>query len=92
MENLCMDSINITDNNARVMEKINLSSLKKNETGVIHEICGGCIARSRLCELGLNKGTFVQMIKNDIGPLILNIQGHKLALGKGLGSKIIIER
>lgn len=69
-----------------------LSSLKKNEFGKICEISGGCAARGRLCELGLNRGVTVQMVKNDIGPLILNIQGHKLAIGKGLGSKIIIER
>ncbi len=92
MKNLCMDNINIIDKEMKIMEKVNLSSLKKNETGTVCEISGGCIARSRLCELGLNKGTFIQMVKNDIGPLILNIQGHKLAIGKGLGSKIIIQK
>nr|WP_300003725.1 ferrous iron transport protein A [Tissierella sp.] len=74
------------------IEECSLSALKKNEFGKICSIAGGCSARSRLCELGLNRGVTVQMIKNDIGPLILNIQGHKLAIGKGLGNKILIER
>ena len=32
------------------------------------------------------------MVKNDMGPLILNISGHKLALGRGLASKVIVEK
>lgn len=74
------------------IEQASLSSLKKGECGRICGISAGCNARSRLCELGLNKGVSVKIVKNDIGPLILNIQGHKLAIGKGLASKIIIER
>ena len=75
-----------------IIEEEFLSSLKKDEFCRISSICGGKSARRRLCELGLNKGVLVQVVKNDIGPLILNIQGHKLAIGKGLASKIIIEK
>lgn len=50
--------------------------------------CGS--ARKRLYELGLNKGTKITMVKNDIGPIILNVYGHKLALGRGLASKIMV--
>lgn len=75
-----------------IIEKTCLSSLKKNESGIICEVAGECSARNRLCELGLNKGVSVQIVKNDIGPLILEIQGHKLAIGKGLADKILIEK
>ena len=74
------------------MERIPLILLKPNDIGVIKEISGGRRARNRLYELGLNKGTKVKMVKNDIGPVILNISGHKLALGKGLANKILVER
>lgn len=74
------------------MANIALSLLKVNEAGTITEISGGCHARKRLYELGLNKGTRVKMIKNDIGPVILNLSGHKLALGKGLANKIIVNK
>lgn len=72
------------------MASIPLPDLKKDESGIITEISGGGQARKRLYELGLNKGTHVRMVKNDIGPLILNLSGHKLALGKGLAKKIIV--
>lgn len=74
------------------MTNISLALLKANEAGTIAEISGGCHARKRLYELGLNKGTHVKMIKNDIGPVILNLSGHKLALGKGLANKIIVNK
>lgn len=73
------------------IERKYLSSLKKDESAKIGGISGGCGARNRLHELGLNKGVCVKIVKNDIGPLILNIQGHKLAIGKGLANKIFIE-
>jgi ferrous iron transport protein A len=68
-----------------------LSILKPNETGIIKEVSGCGTAQRRLYELGLNKGTEVRMVKNDIGPVILNLYGHKLALGRGLASIIVIE-
>ena len=73
------------------MKTIFLIDLKANETAKILGITGCCKARRRLCEIGLNKGTSVRMIKNDFGPLILNLSGHKLALGRGLASNIMIE-
>ena len=74
------------------MSAVSLALLKPNEMGIVKEISGCCDARKRLYELGLNKGANVKMIKNDIGPVILNISGYKLALGKGLASKIVIEK
>ncbi len=73
-----------------IIDKVCLSNLEKDDIGRICEIDSGCRARNRLCELGLNKGVLVKIVKNDIGPLILNIQGHKLAIGRGLASKIIM--
>ena len=74
------------------MTKQALSSLKANETAKIVEISGGCTARRRLYELGLNKGSQIKMEKNDLGPVILNLSGHKLALGKGLANKVYVEK
>lgn len=74
------------------MNNISLVLLKPEEVGTIEEISSCGSARRRLYELGLNKGTNVKMVKNDIGPVILNISGNKLALGRGLASKVIIRR
>jgi ferrous iron transport protein A len=73
------------------MESTTLLCLKPNKSCTIKEITSCGMARRRLCELGLNKGTPVKVIKNDLGPIILNIYGHKLALGRGLAQKILVE-
>ena len=70
------------------MSNNSLIQLKPNEKAIIGEISHCGTARKRLYELGLNKGTKITMVKNDIGPVILNVYGHKLALGRGLASKI----
>ena len=72
------------------MTNNSLIQLNPNEKAIIGEISSCGSARKRLYELGLNKGAKVTMVKNDIGPVILNLYGHKLALGRGLASKIIV--
>lgn len=73
------------------LKYISLICLKTDKSCVIKEIASCGMARKRLCELGLNKGTPVKVIKNDFGPIILNLYGHKLALGRGLAKKILVE-
>ncbi|MCR1898790.1 FeoA domain-containing protein [Irregularibacter muris] len=74
------------------MNNVSLALLKPCEVGRIQEISGGRSAKKRLYELGLNTGTQVKMVKNDLGPVILNVSGFKLALGRGLANKIIVEK
>lgn len=74
------------------MEEIALVELKPNDVGRVKEISGCQDVRKRLFELGLNRGAQIKMVKNDIGPVILTMSGTKLALGRGLASKIIIQR
>lgn len=73
------------------MGDISLSSLKPNEYGKVKGITGCCKANKRLYELGLYKNAVVKVVKNDFGPIILNLSGNKLALGRGLASKVIVE-
>jgi len=72
------------------MDNLALVSLKPNESGTIKEISGCCNAKKRLYELGLHKGASVKMIKNDFGPIILSLAGHKLALGRGIASHVFV--
>lgn len=74
------------------MDEVALIDMKPNETGRVKDIVGGTQVKKRLYELGLNRGSEIKVIKNDIGPVILAISGNKLALGKGLASKIMIQR
>lgn len=73
------------------MDNLSLACLKPNECAKIKGFTGCCKAQKRLCELGLHKGASVKMIKNDFGPIILNLSGYKLALGRGIANNIIIE-
>lgn len=78
--------------NIALKESVLLNSLKPNEYAKIKEISGGCGAKKRLYELGLHKGAFFKVEKNDFGPLILNISGNKLAVGRCLASQVTVER
>lgn len=74
------------------MKEIALVDLLPNEEGRIKEISDGRNVNKRLFELGLNRGAKIKVVKNDIGPVILNLSGNKLALGRGLASKIYIQK
>lgn len=74
------------------MKDIELIYLQPNDVGRVKEIIGCNDVKKRLFELGLNRGAQIKIVKNDIGPIILSMSGHKLALGRGLASKIIIQR
>lgn len=73
------------------MEEKALAYLKPGVEGRVKEILGCGQARKRLYELGLHKGAKISVVKNDIGPIIINLSGHKLALGRGLAHNVIIK-
>ncbi len=64
---------------------------KTGERVVIKEMTGGTIARARLAAMGLRPGDEIEVIKNDgQGRLILARGATRLALGKGIASKILV--
>jgi Fe2+ transport system protein FeoA len=55
-------------------------------------IRGGRRMRKRLAELGLNPGLTVRVVQRDgRGPLILAVKDSRLALGRGMAHKIMVE-
>ena len=72
-------------------ELLSLAFLPPGRKAKVREIVGGYCLRSRLLELGFVKGTNLCVLKNDRGPLIVSIDGMRLALGRGVASKILIE-
>ncbi|MGC9400683.1 MAG: FeoA family protein [Anaerolineae bacterium] len=55
-------------------------------------IRGGQRMRRRLADLGLNLGLTVRVIQRDgHGPLILAVKDSRLALGRGVAHKIMVE-
>lgn len=69
-----------------------LSLLPEGRQATIREIQSGPGLRQRLAELGLVRGLTVRIIQNDHwGPLIITLGSSRLALGRGMAHKIMIE-
>lgn len=73
------------------MNKI-LTGLSQGDFGRVDKINAGRGATKRLYEMGFNTGARVKVIKNDSGPVIVSLNGNKVALGRGLASKILLEK
>lgn len=65
-----------------------LTALATGGQGRVKAIRAGRQATKRLYEMGFNTGALVKVVKNDAGPVIVNIKGNKIALGRGLASKV----
>ncbi len=72
------------------MDYLPLISLHSGETCTIGRIVAGRSATKRLYEMGFNTGAQIQVLKNDRGPLIVALCGHKVALGRGLAQKMLV--
>ena len=68
-----------------------LLSLRSGESGRVKSIGAGRGATRRLYEMGFYTGAAVDVVKNDSGPVIVCLSGNKLALGRGLAAKILLE-
>jgi Fe2+ transport system protein FeoA len=53
---------------------------------------GGRMLRARLLAMGLNLGREVDIIQNNRGLIIVGINGGRVALGRGISQKILVER
>ncbi|HBT15328.1 MAG TPA: hypothetical protein DEB05_00060 [Firmicutes bacterium] len=72
------------------MTNTSLIQLHPGDFGTVQHICAGGCATKRLYEMGFNTGAKVKVIKNDAGPIIVSLSGQKIALGRGLAQKIIV--
>ncbi len=52
---------------------------------------GGRMLRARLLAMGLNLGREVEILQNNRGLIIVGINGGRVALGKGISQKILVE-
>lgn len=69
-----------------------LSMLSESRVAVIREIRAGRGLNRRLAEMGLVHGARIKLIKGGPpGPVIVELNGSRLALGAGMAMKIIVE-
>lgn len=70
-----------------------LNQLKEGHHGIIHHLKGGPRAINRLAELGFVPGEEVRVVKNfGFGPVIVEIRGSRMGLGRGFSAKIIVNK
>ncbi|HUT80878.1 MAG TPA: FeoA domain-containing protein [Candidatus Bathyarchaeia archaeon] len=68
-----------------------LLQLEIGEMGIIVLIVGGRTACKRLNEMGLVPGVQINLVnKINSGPVMIKVKGSKLALGRGLASKVMV--
>ena len=70
-----------------------LSDLAPGEMGVVRKLAGGWGFMSRLATLGFTPGAELTMVQNfGRGPLIVNIRGTRIALGRGEAAKVAVTK
>ncbi|MDD3977652.1 ferrous iron transport protein A [Methanomicrobium antiquum] len=69
-----------------------LTGLLKNETAIVKKVEGGAGVKQQLSLRGLCEGVKIRMIDCTCGPVVLDINGSTLALGRGIAGKIIVDR
>ncbi|MBW2621439.1 MAG: transcriptional repressor [Deltaproteobacteria bacterium] len=69
---------------------VRLSQAEAGERVVILHYNGGREMERRLVDMGLTRGTEVEVLSQNEGPLVVSCRGSRLALGKGLSEKIMV--
>ncbi len=70
-----------------------LSELKNGQSGKIHFIRGGHNVLQRLLDMGLTPNTKITLLKAAPfdGPIEVSVRGSKLAIGRGIASKVFVD-
>ncbi len=65
-----------------------LIDLEANCIYTVSKINAGHKAHRFLADLGIHEGEKIRVVKNDSGPVIVEVKGTRVAIGRGLASKI----
>jgi len=72
---------------------IPLAFMAPGERGEIVEIRGGMRFAQKLYGMGLTPSTIVEvMVSNPPGPILINVRGSRVAIGRGMAMKIMVRR
>jgi len=70
---------------------IPLSMISPGQSVKLVDIDAGRKLRHRLTELGLTPGVELQVMQDQGGPMLVAVYGSRLALGRGMAHKILVE-
>jgi Fe2+ transport system protein FeoA len=76
-----------------MIKMITLTDLKTGQNGIIEGINGGLNLKNRLESLNLREGKRIRKISSAPfhGPIVIEVGGCKIAIGRGMASKILVE-
>jgi ferrous iron transport protein A len=71
----------------------NLDQINENMKTKVVDIRGGAGIRQRLSQMGIHPGDEITMLRFGAlrGPILIEVHGSQVALGRGIASKIIVE-
>ena len=70
---------------------IPLTQAPRKRTVKLLTVLGGKTLTHRLAELGLTPGTKLRVIQDAGGPLIINVRNSKIAIGRGMAEKLMVD-
>jgi ferrous iron transport protein A len=70
-----------------------LDKIYENSKAKVIDIRGGAGIRQRLSQMGIHPGDMITILRYGAlrGPILIEIHGSQVALGRGIASKIIVE-
>lgn len=71
---------------------MSLLSVNKGQSGILKDIDWGMKLKRKLHDMGLTPGVVINMIQRPaFGPCVVEVRGTRLALGRGIVSKIFVD-
>ena len=70
---------------------IPLSRVKEGKRVKVAQILGGWGMITKLRELGIYEGKEISVIRNSVGPLVIEVDGSKVVIGRGMAERIMVE-
>ena len=73
--------------------QIPLPQLEKGKIGIIKKLAGGWGLQRKISSLGLRVGKEIRVLSTQPfrGPLVISVDNMRIALGRGMANKIIVE-
>ncbi len=74
-------------------KRISLSELGENKRARVDAIEGGRGVKARLSQIGIHPGDTITVVRYGAlkGPMVIEVHGFQLALGRGVASQIQVE-
>lgn len=68
-----------------------LTALRAGQQGLLRAVAGGRALTARALALGLVPGTPIRVARTLGGPVVIEVRGSRLALGRGMAQRIWVE-